>query len=223
MRRIVLGTALICGAYSTNTWAQDERRVFAGALVGVSALSADARAIASPPEASVSLYDPGLGPALNAFAGLHVYEYLSVQGNYIWNRNQLTLVSTAVTALGGASYEQQRTSAQYAVVADALVYFRRRDSLIRPYLGTGLAFVYFTSQELGTMSAGLVAPAANLSSTFLALRSHVGIDVAISRRVSVRYSFSESIGGNPISPHLTPPGQRGLMNFQNLFGLLTRF
>jgi hypothetical protein len=51
----------------------------------------------------------------------------------------------------------------------------------------------------------------------------VGIDIRLWRRVDFRYSFSETIGGNPIGPSLTPPGQRGLMNFQNLFGLIGRF
>jgi hypothetical protein len=41
--------------------------------------------------------------------------------------------------------------------------------------------------------------------------------------VTFRYSFSETISGNPISPSLTPPGERPLMNFQNLFGFVARF
>jgi hypothetical protein len=36
----------------------------------------------------------------------------------------------------------------------------------------------------------------------------------------VRYSFSESVSGNPISAQLSPPGQRNLANFQNLFGVV---
>jgi hypothetical protein len=51
----------------------------------------------------------------------------------------------------------------------------------------------------------------------------VGIDFAVGRTWSVRYSFSETIGGNPISPQLAPPGERGMANFQNLFGLLAHF
>ena len=197
--------------------------MFAGALVGVSALSADARAVTSPPDASVSLYDPKNGPALNVFAGLHAAEYVSIQANYVWNRNDLALVSTRTTAQGGAAYEQQRTSAQHAVVIDGLVYFRQRESRIRPYLGTGVVLVRFTSAAVRTTSSGLAPPAPHITTTGLALRSHVGIDVVIARAVSFRYSFSEMIGGNPIGPHLTPPGERGLMNFQNLFGLLMRF
>lgn len=71
--------------------------------------------------------------------------------------------------------------------------------------------------------SGLSAPVGEISSTQAALRSHVGIDVVLSSRTAFRYSFSETIGGNPISPHLSPPGERGLANFQNLFGIVTRF
>jgi hypothetical protein len=220
VRRRALTTAVIWCVLGVLAGAQ-ERRVFAGALVGVSALSGDARAVTSPPDADVSLYDPANGPALNLFAGVHLSDYVSLQGSYIWNRNDLVLVSTSVTAGGGTGYEQRRSSAQYAAVADVLVYFRGRDSLVRPYLGTGLATVHFSSRETALVAAGLVAPASEISSTRLALRSHVGIDVALASRFRVRYSFSETIGPNPIGPHLSPPGRRPLMNFQNLFGFVT--
>jgi hypothetical protein len=74
-----------------------------------------------------------------------------------------------------------------------------------------------------THERGLAAPIGDIASTRVAVRSHVGIDLRLSRRVSFRYSFSEMISGNPISPTLTPPGRRGLMNFQNLFGFVGRF
>ena len=51
--------------------AQDEARVFAGALYGVSALSADAQALTASDNAAVSLYDPKNGPALNVFVTVH--------------------------------------------------------------------------------------------------------------------------------------------------------
>ena len=51
----------------------------------------------------------------------------------------------------------------------------------------------------------------------------VGIDVAVGRGWSARYSFSEGISGNPIGVQLSPPGQRGLANFQNLFGVVRAF
>ena len=209
---------------SAPTAAQDESRIFAGGLLGVSALSGDARAITDASSAATSLYEPKNGPALNLFAGVHVAQYFSVQANWIWNRNDLTLFSSFVRPQGGGFYEQRRESRQHAVVLDGLVYFRRLDSVVRPYLGTGISLVHFSSSGAGSMSeGGLTAPTGEIASTHLGLRSHVGIDVRLSRRVAFRYSFSEMIGSNPISPSLTPPGHRGLMNFQNLFGFVGRF
>jgi hypothetical protein len=73
---------------------QDESRAFAGALFGVSALSADAQAVTSGADAAVSLYDPKNGSALNVFGGVHVAQYFAIQVNWMWNRNDLTLVSS---------------------------------------------------------------------------------------------------------------------------------
>jgi outer membrane protein W len=109
------------------------------------------------------------------------------------------------------------------VVLDGLIYFRRMDSVIRPYLGTGLSVLHFSSDEISVSAQGPPPPSAKIASTRIGLRSHVGIDFKLSRRLSFRYSFSETISGNPISPSLTPQGRRGLMNFQNLFGFVGRF
>jgi hypothetical protein len=203
--------------------AQDESRAFAGALFGVSALSADARAVTTGADAAVSLYDPKNGPALNVFGGMHVAQHFAIQVNWMWNRNDLTLVSSYTSSQGGGFYEQTRGSSQHAVVFDGLIYFRRLDSSIRPYLGTGLSVVHISSEEGNSRSQSLSPPAGEIRSTHISLRSHVGIDIRLSRHVAFRYSFSETISSNPISPSLTPPGQRGLMNFQNLFGFVSRF
>jgi outer membrane protein W len=204
--------------------AQDEPRIFTGALFGVSALSADARAVTTGSTAAVSLYEPQNGPALNVFAGIHIAQYFSIQTNWIWNRNELRLVSSFTAPQTSAFYEQHRDSRQHAVVLDGLIYFRRLDSAIRPYLGTGLSVQHFSSDEIAVFAAqGLTPPARRISSTRIGLRSHVGIDFKISRLLAFRYSFSETISGNPISPFLTPPGRRSLMNFQNLFGFISRF
>lgn len=200
--------------------AQDDPFIFGGGLFGVSALSADARAVTTDTTAATSLYEPANGLALNLFGGIHVAQYFSVQVNWMWNRNDLTLVSSAPSA--GGFYEQTRRSRQHAVVLDGLLYFRRLDSAIRPYLGTGLSVLHFASDAIGS-SGGLPPPPPAIASTRIGLRSHVGIDVKLSRRLWFRYSFSETISGNPIGPSLTPPGERRLMNFQNLFGILSRF
>ena len=198
--------------------------MFAGALFGVSTLSADGRSVTSDSDAAVSLYKPENGLALNVFAGLHIAQYFSVQTNWMWNRNDITLVSSLTTPQGGGFYEQRRHSRQHAVVFDGLVYFRRLDSAVRPYLGTGLSVLHFSSGGAVASSAhGLVPPSGEIASTRIGVRSHVGIDLRLSRHVSFRYSFSETISRNPISPALTPPAPRGLANFQNLFGFVGRF
>jgi len=221
--RLVLGAALVWPLLVRPVSAQDERHIFIGALVGMSALQADAEADGVPPNIRASLYAPKLGPALDLFAGWHLADYFSVQVDYIWNRNDLRLVSSVVAEGDARGYEQHRDSAQHAVVADTLVYFRNRDSRIRPYLGTGLVIVRFASDATGVTEGGLAPPPDRVTETHLAVRSHVGIDVALTSAFSLRYSFSETIGGNPISPLLTPSGHRALANFQNLFGGLVRF
>jgi hypothetical protein len=204
--------------------AQDNPRYFAGGLFGVSTLSADAQSVTSGSDAAVSLYEPTNGAALNLFAGRHLAQYFSVQASWMWNRNDITLVSTLATPAGGGFYEQRRHSQQHAVVLDALVYFRRLGSRVRPYLGTGLSVLLFSANDVVSSSAhGLAPPSGDIESTRIGLRSHVGIDLKLSRSISFRYSFSETISSNPISPSLTPPGRRGLMNFQNLFGFVGRF
>jgi opacity protein-like surface antigen len=204
--------------------AQDEGRVYAGTLVGVSTLSADARATTQPSRAEVSLYKPENGPALNLFVGVHLGRYFTIQSNYVWNRNDLALLSSVTSMEGGRFYEQHRTSTQHAVIADALLYFRAVGSGIRPYLSTGAGLVRFKSESTGNgVAGGLPSPDGEIASTRLALRVAVGIDLSMGDRWSVRYSFSETIGGNPISARLTPPGERSLANFQNLFGVIRRF
>jgi hypothetical protein len=223
LQRISALTFMLCLTCLPAT-AQEESRVFAGGLFGVSTLSADGRSVTSDSDAALSLYKPENGPALNVFAGLHLAQYFSVQASWMWNRNDITLVSSFTTPRGGGFYEQRRHSRQHAVVIDGLIYFRRLDSAVRPYLGTGLSVLHFSSGEAVAASVqGLVPPAGEIVSTRIGLRSHVGIDLRVSRRFSFRYSFSETISGNPISPVLTPPAPRRLANFQNLFGFVGRF
>jgi hypothetical protein len=199
-------------------------RMYAGVLFGVSTLSADGRSIITPTAARVSLYKPENGLAVNAFAGVHLHRYFSLQANYMWNRNDLTLVSSTTLPSGGTFYEQTRSSTQHAFVADTLLYFRSLGSGIRPYLSTGLSVMRFTSEPVGVaVASGASPPTRRFSSAHIALRSAVGIDLSMSRGWSFRYSFSETIGGHPVSPHLSPPGERLLANFQNLFGIVRQF
>lgn len=194
---------------------------FAGALGGIATLSADGRSVIGPGSAAISLYKPENGAALNLLGGRHLTDYVSIQANYVWNRNIITLTSAG----GQAVYEQERNSAQHAAVGDVLVYFRNRESRVRPYLSAGLGIVHFRSEAvaLRTIRGGPKPPPARFSSNDPALRVAVGIDIRIAARLAFRYSFSETMSANPVSAQLFPPGQRRLANFQNLFGLLTRF
>jgi Outer membrane protein beta-barrel domain len=223
MRWMCLLTCVVVGS-AVETSAQESRRYFAGGLFGVSTLSADGRSITAAPRAELSLYKPESGLAVNLFAGAHLWRYFSLQANYMWNRNDVTLVSSFVSLPTGGFYEQMRGSGQHVFVADTLLYFRARGRAIRPYLGTGLAIIRFSSGDTtSTVESGLRAPAGAITATKIGLRSHVGIDLELTKRVSFRYSFSETISGNPISPYLTPAGERGMANFQNLFGLVMQF
>jgi hypothetical protein len=196
---------------------------YGGIIGGISTLSADAGAQATPNGLRLSSYSPENGAALNVFAGLHLHNYFSVQSNYIWNRNDLLLNSSSSDT--GASYQQARKSSQHATIVDFLIYFRRRGSRIRPYLGTGTGWIHLASTEkqILTIRGSPVLPAAHFSSNRLVLRSHVGIDVWLAQHLDFRYSFSETIGKNDISKHLSPPAPRRLANFQNLFGFVFRF
>src|SRR5262245_6014937 len=92
--------------------AQNERRNFAGGLFGMSSLSADARSVTDGSSAATSLYEPANGVSLNVFAGVHLAQYFSVQADWIWNQNDLTLTSSFLTPQRGGFYEQRRHSHQ---------------------------------------------------------------------------------------------------------------
>ena len=224
VQRIVIGVALMLCLGSTVAEAQQNRRIFVGALAGISTLSADARSEITSSGADVSLYKPENGPALNVFVGSHVHDYVTVQANYVWNRNDVTLTSVRATESGPSFYEAPRTSSQQAFVGDLLLYFRERRSAIRPYLSVGVGVVRFQTTARGDGRVrNATPPPANSVATHALLRVAVGLDVSLGGRWSARYSFSESLSGNPISAQLSPPAQRNLANFQNLFGVVRAF
>jgi len=224
MRRIFTGAIALSCLVVSSAEAQQRAQPFVGAVAGISTLSADARSEIGSSEAQVSLYEPKNGPALNVLFGLHVHEYVTVQANYVWNRNMVTLASVRAAEPGPSFYEQPRNSSQHAIVGDLLVYFRERRSVVRPYLSAGLGFVRLetTSHGQERVSRAVPAPASSHASRAL-LRVAVGIDVALAGGWIARYSFSESVSGNPISAQLSPPARRGLANFQNLFGIVHAF
>lgn len=160
---------------------------------------------------------------MDLFAGVHAQNYFTLQLDYIWNSNDLRLNSASSNS--ATFYEQDRKSSQQAVIFSAMIYFRRTDSRIRPYLGTGAGVVHLSSRAERLVASGGAPslPPDEFSSTSPAFRAHVGIDLQLTRGLDFRYSFSDTIGSNAISKQLSPPGLRGLENFQNLFGFVIRF
>jgi hypothetical protein len=200
---------------------QAQLTFYGGALAGVSTLSADGQTQIDSTRAAASSYKPLNGPAVNLFAGLHLSNYFGVQGNYVFNRNAVTM-----SAIDGASvYEQRRGSRQHAIVADALLYFRPRASWVRPYLSGGIGAVHLasTADAAGVVRGLPAIPPSRFSSTAAGFRVAVGIDIRVASKVFFRYSFSETIRANEFSRQLRPRGERNLANFQNLFGFGVSF
>jgi hypothetical protein len=196
---------------------------YAGAIGGIATLSADAGVQRTAQGLNQSSYSPANGGALDVFVGVHLVNYFSVQGNFIWNENDLVLNSSASGS--NTFYQQARSSSQRAGVLDLLIYFRRQTSWIRPYLGTGAGIIHLQSKATRVIASGAtpLLPPSSFSSTRPVFRSHVGIDIRVFRQLNFRYSFSEFIGKNDISKHLSPPAARRLANFQNLFGFVLNF
>ena len=200
-------------------------QLYVGALTGASTLSGDARSLLSPTSSSFSLYDPENGPILSVVVGKHLSDYLTMQTDYVFNRNSLTISSSNFAAGSQTGYEEGRGSSQHSVFAEALVYVRDRKSRFRPYLSVGTGVVHLSSSEqrvsqtLGTP----ILPPPNFSSNAIALRVPVGMDVNVGNGWAIRYTFSETMSKNSISERLSPAGQHRLKNFENLFGLVKQF
>jgi len=202
-----------------------QAQFYAGVLGGVSTLSGDARSLLGPSSTAFSSYNPKNGGAVQVLVGRHFSDYFTLQADYIWNRNALTLTAATFNSGIQDGYQETRNSTQQSVIADVLVYFRKRDSRLRPYLSVGTGVVHFASsvdrieQILGTP----VLPPQNFSSNMIALHVPVGMDVNLGKGWAFRYTFSETLSKNPVSDRLSPPGQHSLKNFQNLFGIIRRF
>jgi len=171
---------------------------------------------------NLSSYSTANGGALDFFAGAHVHDYISVQGDFLWNRNRLQL--NANSSGTGSFYQDKRNSSQEAAIVSFLLYFRQRSSRIRPYLaiGTGVAHLSSRRQQLSS-SGAITVPPADFSTSGPVVRTHVGIDVRLRGKLDFRYSFSETLGSNKIGQELSPPGTHKLANYQNLFGFIVRF
>ena len=200
-------------------------QLYVGALGGVATLSGDARSLLSSNPTAFSSYDPKNGGALEILVGKHFSDYFAAQGNYIWNGNELTLTSVAFNNGMQQAYQETRNSSQQSVIGDLLVYFRNRDSRLRPYLSVGTGLVHFASSQdrISQFLGAPALPAQHFSTNMICLHVPVGIDVRVGKGWAFRYTFSETLSKSPISDRLSPPGQHRLMNFQNLFGFVKRF
>ena len=218
---LVLALALVT---LPATAAAQEPGYFAGLIAGSSQLSGDPTTIVAGDGFATSDYKPATGPAVNVFAGVHLSDYLTLQANYTWNRHDVTLFAAEGTPTESRFYEQPHAATQHTVIGDVLVYFRERASRIRPYLsgGVGLRLLNSDSRPV-SVAGGLPPPAASFASTDFTIRVAVGADVPIGGGWAVRYSFSENLSANPFSGELDPRGTRGLMNFQNLVGVMRAF
>lgn len=202
-------------------WAQ----FYAGFIGGVATLSGDAQSIIDPSSTQFASYNATNGVVLNGFAGKHLNDFFSLQGEYVWNRNPLMLSAAALNAGSLDEYKEDRSSSQNSLFASVLVYFRRRKSRVRPYLSVGTGWVRFASTltSVSVMQGSPPIPARQFTADMIGLRVPVGIDVTLHHGWRFRYSFSETLSRNPISHQLTPSGPHSLKNFQNLFGIVREF
>ncbi len=220
--RMLLPWLLLLGGMP-NAFAQSQ--FYGGLQAGVSTLSGDAASTLNARTADFSSYNPQNGIALSTIFGRNISEYVSLQADYIYNRNRLMLASGAFSNGTLNSYQEVRGSSQQSVIGDVLVYFRPRQSRLRPYLSVGTGVVHFSSfqQRVELVAGSPSLPPQRFPSNLIALHVPVGMDVKLRVGWMFRYSFSETLTKNPISDHLSPPGPHSLKNFQNLFGIIKRF
>lgn len=191
---------------------------FAGGFVGVSTLSADANSEING-AARLSQYKPENGLTAMGFLGRHLSDYFSVQGSYGWNGNDVGLLA-ATTGVGSLYVSRGYRSRMDTAMAEGMLYFRNRESGVRPYLSAGAGFTRLRAEAPDGVRAVF---ADTFSASGVAFRVAVGIDVRMRGGCYLRYSFAETIQGNGISRQLVPKGKRNLANFQNLFGFTREF
>ena len=223
MSKATVSLVFLCLSFPMHVDAQ--RRFFVGGVAGVSTLSADTQTSISPGTVAFSTYRPFNGAAVNLFSGALLNDYISIQGNYVWNRNDITATLSSASPGSFAVNEEQRDSSQHSGILDLLLYFRSRESWARPYLSVGSGVIWFKSERRECLNrTGTVGELPlKFTSNEIGLRVAVGIDVRIRQGLSLRYTFSETIRGNPVSSRLSPRGEGNLANFQNLVGIVKYF
>ena len=196
--------------------------IYFGGMGGIATLSGDANAVITANSASTSSYDPSNGGAAEAFIGAHIFDYFSFQADYVWNRNDAVLVSSTHSPGVSSFYRLPETVTQNAFLGSALIYFRKRESRIRPYLseGAGGVLIHSHLSAGGAIMGGAPAlPPASSEHVSIAARTSVGLDVRLGSSWYFRYSFGETITRNTFGDQLSPPEHRIAKNFQSFFGV----
>jgi hypothetical protein len=195
--------------------------IYFGGMGGIATLSGDANAVITANSASTSSYDPSNGGAATAFVGVHIFNYVSLQADYVWNRNDAVLVSSINSPGLSSFYRLPETVTQNAFLGNALICFRKRESRIRPYLseGAGAVLIHSRLSGGGIIGGAPVLPPASSDHASVALRTSVGLDVRLGGSWYFRYSFGETITRNTFGDQLSPPEHRVAKNFQSLFGI----
>jgi len=198
-----------------------QRPIYFGGMGGLATLSGDGSAIITSTSASSSLYDPMNGGAAGVFLGAHLFNYVSFQADYVWNRNSVVLTSNSGSPGAMSFYRQPETVTQKAFLANALVYFRSRGSRLRPYLseGAGAVLIHTRFSGAGIVGGNPVLPPASTNRASPALRTAVGLDIQLKGPWHFRFSFGETITQNTFGNPLAPPENRIPNNSQNLFGI----
>src|SRR5215472_471576 len=159
-RLVVLSMVTVAVIFALRLPCNAEPRPYFGLMGGVSTLSADARTVLYSSSATTSSYKPENGPTAGVFVGLHWNNYFSIQGDYLWNRNLVTLDSLAAstTATGARLYERTFQSRQHTALGSALLYFRPRSSWVRPFLAVGTGVVHLTAEPRSAGIANGISP-----------------------------------------------------------------
>ncbi len=219
-RFLLFATARLGALLWVGPLAGEENRNFVAVLGGLAILSGDAQTDFSQ-GALASSYAARAGAAFNLGVGRHFNDWISVQGNYIWNRNEVTLSAVA----GNGFYAARNRSRQDQFVLDGMLYFRSLASRVRPYLSAGTGAIRLAREQvsIAVSPSGPAPPSAAASAWYPGLRVAVGADLKLWDGWAFRYSFSETLTPNLFSKGLTPPGSKNLMNFQHLFGIVKSF
>jgi len=196
-------------------------QVYFGAMGGIATLAGDASAVITSTAASTSSYDPSNGGAASVFAGTHIGNYFSLQADYVWNRNDVVLTSSVNGPGGSSFYHLPESVVQNAFLGNALIYFQKRGSRLRPYLslGGGAVLIHSRLSGGGIVSGNPALPSASSHHASIAQRTSVGLDVRLGDSWYFRYSFGETIARNTFGDQLSPPEHRIAKNFQSLFGI----